>query len=956
MQRARSIIALGLSSLVTALFGPLAVGASRPLESDAGHAITIPQVAPAPLSADLSRLPWTQAAVVTGFIQLGEPRLANEQTWVYLAYDDAALVVAFRCEGRGGAQLKRAASQPDDPTWRDDSVELLLDPWHSHQRFIHFSMNPAGVVYDAWERQRDWNSKAEVQAASDDKGWTLAMRIPFAALKEPAPADGDVWAVQFCHNSSRPERSTWAPTRGSYQTPESFGHIVFGGSKATPVRFRKVEPVTIGENRLMLDPGASLGFVVDGQQETGTATLPGEGNPPVPPLEKGGKDMAARTSAASPDGVVSFALHDDRVRRVGLRLFDASGQTMALCRYPMTSPEVAARVPVLRKRFDETGASFTKFPDATRRTIGKAMVQAKQLLDEAERITGDPKLHNKENWERLQKLVSELAIKLDGPWSYARTVARFPNAGFAVGLAGPMEKVMIKDFPFEGVIDDHYDLALARNEHEGFQAVVIPVLSAVRKASVAVSPLKSISGSNDFTDGKVSVALVGHVDVADKVRYDADYHGWWPDPLLDFQTVCDAQPGEHVAFWIDVATSARTPAGDYQGTVTVKAEGRAPIVLRLTVHVWDFELPQRGHLRNAFTYNERRVQRLYNKEWSKALARKYHDLILDHRLNIDQLYRGDAPDVEVVKYGVSRGMNAFNVGSEFRHDQPKEPEKLAAYIERLKSDGLFDYAYVYGFDEVKADKFAEMKETFGLVHQRYPGLKTMTTAQDRSFGVKTGLRDVVDIWVPLTDAYDLAEARKLRAEGKQMWWYVCIVPPHPYANWFIEYPAIESRLLTGAMSYKYEVDGFLYYLINEWQSNRRPISQGPYTEWDPASFSERKDPNDKEKITAYANGDGSLICPGPDGPLSTVRLENIRDGFEDYEYLYLLKELSAKVGKLPETPQRKAWLERAAQLLSVPNDVVRSTTEYTRDPGRLETYRAEVAEAIVQGGKPGIGE
>ncbi len=940
MHRAGSPHACCIVLLTSVFSNQLLLGDPGPLESDAGHVITIPQVGSSPVSADLSRPPWTQAAVVTGFTRLGERRLAAEQTWVYLAYEAEALRVAFRCQGRSGARLKQAASQPDDRTWRDDSIELLLDPWHSHQRFIHFAVNSAGVVYDAWERRREWNGRAEVQTASDDKGWTLAMRIPFAELRRSMPVEGDAWAVQFCHNSSRPERSTWAPTRGSYQTPEAFGHIVFGGKRTAVARFRKVDPVTMGENRLALDSGGDLRFVAEEKQNGETS----------------GRTVTRRQEGTvGADGSVSFALHDDRIRRIDLRLVDATGTVLARCWYPMTSPEVAARVPILRKRFDETRAGLSQCPALTRHPLSEVLVEAERPLNEAERITADPRLHGGENWERLQKLVTDLALKLDQPWSYARTRAVIPNAGFAIGLAGPMEKVMIKDFPFEGAIDDHYDLSLARNEHEGFQVIVIPVLSALAKASVTVSPLKSASRTGDGADTTVSVALVGHVDVADQVRYDADYHGWWPDPLLDFQTTGDAQPGEHVAFWIDVATSARTPAGDYQGTVTVKADGQAPIELRLNVRVWDFELPRRGHLPNAFTYNEPVTRTFYRGTWNEELARKYHDLILDHRLNIDHLYRGDAPDIGVVKYGVSRGMNAFNVGGEFRHDQPKNPERLARYVERLKQEGLFDYAYVYGFDEVQAEKFAEMKETFAFVHRRYPGLETMTTAQDRSFGARTGLREVVDIWVPLTDAYDRAEARQLRAERKKMWWYVCIVPSHPSANWFIEYPAIESRLLTGAMSYKYEVDGFLYYLINEWQPNRRPIAQGPYTEWNPASYSERKDPNDREKITAYANGDGSLICPGPNGPLSTVRLENIRDGFEDYEYLYRLKELTGKIVTLPETPQRKAWLERAGQLLAVPDNVVRTTTDYTHEPTRLAAFRATVAQTIIEATKLHVG-
>ena len=38
----------------------------------------------------------------------------------------------------------------------------------------------------------------------------------------------------------------------------------------------------------------------------------------------------------------------------------------------------------------------------------------------------------------------------------------------------------------------------------------------------------------------------------------------------------------------------------------------------------------------------------------------------------------------------------------------------------------------------------------------------------------------------------------------------------------------------------------------------------------------------------WAQGDGLLIYPGPDGPIASIRLANIRDGVEDYEYLHAL--------------------------------------------------------------------
>ena len=51
------------------------------------------------------------------------------------------------------------------------------------------------------------------------------------------------------------------------------------------------------------------------------------------------------------------------------------------------------------------------------------------------------------------------------------------------------------------------------------------------------------------------IALVGQVKVSDNPPYESTYKGFWPDPLLSFLQQSDVKAGEHVAFWIDVATS-----------------------------------------------------------------------------------------------------------------------------------------------------------------------------------------------------------------------------------------------------------------------------------------------------------------------------------------------------------------------------------------------------------------
>ena len=209
----------------------------------------------------------------------------------------------------------------------------------------------------------------------------------------------------------------------------------------------------------------------------------------------------------------------------------------------------------------------------------------------------------------------------------------------------------------------------------------------------------------------------------------------------------------------------------------------------------------------------------------------------------------------------------------------------------------------------------------------------MTTTYDHSYGEQSVIKSI-DAWCPLTPRFDTEKAAAARAHGKQVWWYICCGPHHPHANMFIEYPAIEGRLLMGAMTTKYGPDGFLYYQISIWNS-QKPIDHGPFTDWNPRSW------------TKY-HGDGSWTCIGPEGtPLATIRLENFRDGLEDYAYARILEATIVKVEASPELRTSRAdWLEDAKTLLAVPSEVVTSLTEYTRDPSELYQYRHSLAEAI----------
>ena len=91
----------------------------------------------------------------------------------------------------------------------------------------------------------------------------------------------------------------------------------------------------------------------------------------------------------------------------------------------------------------------------------------------------------------------------------------------------------------------------------------------------------------------------------------------------------------------------------------------------------------------------------------------------------------------------------------------------------------------------------------------------------------------------------------------------------------------------------------------------------------------------------YPNGDGYLTYPGApvgvNGPISTIRLEQAREGAEDYEYLLLLKVIAAKGGD--RAAAAADLLRKAAELVPIPNAGGRYSSRILPDPDAVSALR-----------------
>jgi hypothetical protein len=143
-------------------------------------------------------------------------------------------------------------------------------------------------------------------------------------------------------------------------------------------------------------------------------------------------------------------------------------------------------------------------------------------------------------------------------------------------------------------------------------------------------------------------------------------------------------------------------------------------------------------------------------------------------------------------------------------------------------------------------------------------------------------------------------------------------------------------------TWQHGVDGILYWGLNYWAmyEHRWPQgTQGPQ--------SRRPGTGDAEfrLMPPFPSGDGFSMYPGatPSEPLSSIRLENMRDGEEDYEYFILLDKLIARAER---SGQDSALIQAAKAARNSALALIPGMLDYSKNPINYLNARDRVADAI----------
>lgn len=873
---------------------------------------------------------WSGPVSIPRFVNLKNRGMATQQSEVRLAYDDANLYVAFRCFEEDMARLSAEYAKHDDPVWRDDSIEIFLDTQRDEKTYFHLVANAGAAKFEKRGTPvtpESWDGEWSVDVRKEERAWTALVTIPFRSMGVAIPRVGTVWSANFGrHELPHAEISSWSPVESSFVEPESFGHIVFGGPDAL---IASVSPIDIGA------PGKHEIAVQVFNPTSGPVELRAE-------ITRDGKLLGKTkhtVSTGKNEWRFDFDFPYEGKHKLAVAIINSAKDRLV-----MRTPPIPVKIPAYRARLSEFQRIVDALrPDSPATKDEKAVVE--MSLASAARFAQTAE-GSSEKWTQLgnrlrgmEKSVSRLR------YSCADTNGR----GYVVGTETPLRKILRDKF-FQGTLGRPAKISVCRNEYEAVQVVVIAYDRALQNVSVAVSALKGPGGAVIPAE-RVALNVVDYVETR-KPRYEVEYVGWYPDPLMDMKAF-DVAVGGIQPIWINVHPSSETPAGTYRGQVIVKPGDAPTTTIPIEVEVWDFTLPTEPHLKTAFALFGYEIGAWYG-DITQEIRRAYYEFMLEHRLNPTNIYtRSPIPAKEDLPFCVERGLNAFCLA--YTHNKAKEEraellKMLRDYESFLKEKGWWDKAYIYGFDEIAPPKYTELRDMYGWLKEQLPDLPRACTVIPNE-----DLKGYVDIWVPVTSNYKQKDAEAYTNAGDEVWWYVCCNPHHPYPNFFVDYPAIDPRIIFW-MNWKYRVPGFLYYTVNHWMTNRAIGGL-------PSNHYAHEDPQVREAVKAGKrwpevpwntftfsdfNGDGHLIYPGPDGkPISSIRLECIRDGIEDYEYFYLLNDL---LNRAEESSAKvdPALLSKARKLLAVKDEVVKSLTEYTLDPAVLLKARQQVAETIIR--------
>jgi hypothetical protein len=231
------------------------------------------------IDGKITEMEWKNAPWSSDFVNMAWPRVSTKpalRTRMKMLWSDTTLYIAAELQE---PHVTAKMTQHDDDLYKENAFELFIDPDGDNQNYLELEINALNTVMDLTmdKPYRDRGApdksfeltgmKTAVHIdgtlndnSNTDRGWTIEMAIPFAALKSISgvdrPKDAQQWRVNFARaeyvSESESHYTSWSP-HGVVNThlPECFGYVQF--TTAAPGTGKFIPDPTASARQMLME-------------------------------------------------------------------------------------------------------------------------------------------------------------------------------------------------------------------------------------------------------------------------------------------------------------------------------------------------------------------------------------------------------------------------------------------------------------------------------------------------------------------------------------------------------------------------------------------------------------------------------------------------------------------------------------------------------------------------------
>lgn len=488
---------------------------------------------------------------------------------------------------------------------------------------------------------------------------------------------------------------------------------------------------------------------------------------------------------------------------------------------------------------------------------------------------------------------------------------------------------LMKDLEYPELMaerDSTVRMYCVRNDVETAQ-LMITSSGNIASFDFVMGDLKNEKG-DILAASNLNIYVPWYVEVMESYIAEA-YNGYYPDALVPLENYKMRNEnfihaGMNQALWFEANIPEDQAAGVYTGTGELDLDG-VKYQVPFEITIYDAALPNANNVPTMFgVWYDYIAQG--EGTYSAELASAYYDFLLSKRISpmkadptkwilgneydafIDWLVDFAVENPMVSAYSLPYAMETYDLGLivgkegvnklliqmaeknvELRQAGNTEIDlfKKAVFylggivdepsgigLQRVRDcDKIITDAKLYVAENYFKDQYPDLYEScISLPHLVTTAYTPDLIGTDEVGGVQTWCGQA-QTWHSESQREALAARREStdRTGGEGTWWYTCEQPRNPFVNFHMDDDTLNTRTIFWMM-HEYDVEGMIYWAINWYNTDDVWTTPVNYLS---------------------AVGDGMLCYPGSKygifGPISTLRLENLREGEEDYECLLMIE-------------------------------------------------------------------